>query len=305
MSVDVVVVNWNSGKQIRECINSLEAEVAKGIANVVVVDNGSTDGSEQGLGRDGVRVICAGTNLGFGRACNLGSKEGNAPYILFLNPDAVVYPGTLEYVISYMDGPERSRVGVCGVQLEEVDGHVARSCTRLPTTMSFIAHALGLSRINPAMGFFMADWAHDSDRSVDHVIGAFYLIRRELFERLGGFDERFFVYLEDLDLSKRVKEQGYSIEFISSVKAFHRGGGTSNQVKARRLFYSLRSRILYAFKHLGRTSGLAVMMTTILLEPLLRLVSAAIKRNGVVETISAYRMLYVWLYQWLSKGATD
>ncbi|MDR6714139.1 GT2 family glycosyltransferase [Pseudomonas hunanensis] len=304
MDIDVVIVNWNSGKQIRDCIASLRASIAAGQVRVIVVDNGSTDGSDQGLEQEGVSVLRTGANLGFARACNLGAAEGSSPFVLFLNPDAAVYPGTLDYVLGYMRDPHNAQVGVCGVQLEEESGHVARSCTRLPTTASFLAHAVGLDRIQPRLGFFMAEWAHDNDRTVDHVIGAFYLIRRELFDRLQGFDERFFVYLEDLDLSKRVKDQGYRIEFLTKVKAFHKGGGTSDQVKARRLFYSLRSRILYAFKHLGRASASAVLLATVVPEPILRVGLALLKRKGVGETLQAYRLLFGWLGEWLRTGKT-
>lgn len=304
MDIDVVIVNWNSGTQIRDCIDSLQASIAKGQVQVIVVDNGSTDGSDLGLEQEGVSVLRTGANLGFARACNLGAAQGRSPFVLFLNPDAAVYPDTLDYVLSFMCDSRNASVGVCGVQLEEESGHIARSCTRLPTTGSFLVHALGLDRFVPRLGFFMAEWAHDTDRSVDHVIGAFYLIRRELFDKLAGFDERFFVYLEDLDLSKRVKDEGYSIEFLTKVKAFHKGGGTSDQVKARRLFYSLRSRILYAYKHLGRAFGTLVLLATILPEPFLRVFLAMFKRKGAGETLQAYRLLFSWLCEWFTTGKT-
>lgn len=304
MSIDVVVVNWNSGSQVRECIESIGRELESGLVTLTVVDNGSTDGSDAALETMGARVIRTGSNLGFARACNLGAIEGHSPYILFLNPDAVVYPGSLEYIVSYMDAAEHSRVAVCGVQLEEESGRIARSCTRFPTTFSFIAHALGVTRVFPSLGYFMTEWPHDNDRSIDHIIGAFYFIRREVFDSLGGFDERFFVYLEDLDLSRRVKNLGYSIEFLSGVQAFHKGGGTSDQVKAKRLFYSLRSRILYSFKHLGKLSGFSITIVTLFFEPCLRLAVAAVKGKGLSETLTAYRMLFYWLVQWVTKGTT-
>ncbi|MFG0408007.1 glycosyltransferase family 2 protein [Pseudomonas sp. FYR_11] len=304
MDIDIVIVNWNSGMQIRDCIRSLQANISIAQIRVIVVDNGSTDGSDFGLEQEGVRVLRTGANLGFARACNLGAAEGSAPFILFFNPDAAVFPGTIDYVLSFMREPRNAQVGVCGVQLEEESGHVARSCTRLPTPVSFLAHAVGLDRLMPKLGFFMAEWAHDTDRSVDHVIGAFYLIRRELFDQLEGFDERFFVYLEDLDLSKRVKDQGFSIEFLTEVKAFHKGGGTSDQVKARRLFYSLRSRILYAFKHFDRFSAFLVLLATMVPEPVLRIGMALLKRKGVGETLQAYRMLCGWLCDWFKTGST-
>ena len=116
-------------------------------------------------------------------------------------------------------------------------------------------------------------------RPVDHVIGAFYLIRRPLFEQLGGFDERFFVYLEDLDLSARVHRAGHGIAYLAEAVGLHHGGGTSEQVKPQRLAYALESRIVYAFKHFTTISALAVAIVTLGIEPFPRLLRAIRRRS--------------------------
>lgn len=306
MCVDVVIVNWNAGQQLVECVTSLKEHAGAREVNIIVVDNGSTDGSDREVEGAGVTLIRTGENLGFGRACNLGAAQGNAEFILFLNPDAALYPGTLDYVIDYMSSAQHKGVGVCSVQLQDEHGHIARSCTRFPTTTSLLLHSLGVDRFMPRLGFFMAEWDHSDDRSVDHVIGAFYFVRRKVFAELNGFDERFFVYLEDLDLSKRIKAKGWRIEFLTAFKAFHKGGGTSDQVKARRLFYALRSRILYAYKHLGLLSATLISLSTLCLEPWLRVFLSIAKRSGsgVRETMSAYGMLIKWFAEWLVTGRT-
>ena len=117
----------------------------------------------------------------------------------------------------------------------------------------------------------VTEWRHTSTRQVDHVIGAFYLVRRSLFDSLNGFDERFFVYLEDLDLSLRVHRAGWRCVYYTGAQAFHAGGGTSRQVKAARLFYALRSRLLYGFKHFSPPQAWIVLGVTLLLEPVPRL----------------------------------
>lgn len=304
--VAVVVVNWNAGIQIRDCVNSV-VKHGSDCHEIVVVDNGSTDSSANFVdGISGVKIIRAGDNLGFGKACNLGAHEANSKYLLFLNPDAALYPDTLPKALAYMQAPSNADVGICGVQLLDETGHVSRSCARYATAMGFVSHSLGLDRFFPRMGHFMREWGHGEIRRVDHVIGAFFLVRRELFNELGGFDERFFVYLEDLDFSYRAHLAGWSSVYLAEAQAFHAGGGTSNQVKARRLFYSLRSRLLYAHKHFSWFGTAAVLFSTLFIEPLSRSFWAVARGSwpSLRETWSAYGMLWRWLPQWVFRGAT-
>lgn len=300
--MNIIIVNWNSGGQLKACIDSLPENYP-----VTVVDNDSTDGSQAVVANlHRVSLVQMEQNLGFGKACNLGAQQAQAEYLLFLNPDAAVYPGTLEKTLAYMQDPAHADVGICGVQLVDESGHVSRSCARFPTPWGFAAHAFGLDKIFPSIGHFMVEWAHDGTRDVDHVIGAFFMVRRELFDSLYGFDERFFVYLEDLDFSYRAREAGWRSVYLADVQAFHAGGGTSNQVKAKRLFYSLRSRLLYAFKHFSWSGAILVMLTTLLVEPLSRSALAVAKRSwpSFKETWQGYGMLWRWLPQWLFKGVT-
>ncbi|HEU0045930.1 glycosyltransferase family 2 protein [Sphingomonas sp.] len=283
-AVDVVIVNWNAGDQLATCLQSL-ARFGDGlIRSVVVVDNGSTDGSADfevpGLS---LRIIRAGENLGFGRACNLGAADAAAPLLLFLNPDAAVLPDALSRAVAFMATPEADDIGVLGIQLIDEDGDVHHHSTDRASPRTMFTHAQRAVRFD-----------HLHSREVDHVIGAFYLIRTELFRSLGGFDERFFVYLEDVDLSARVQDAGWRVHYLAEARAFHRGGGTSDQVKAKRLFYALRSRVLYGFKHFSFASAVAVTAATLLAEPGLRLGRAVMRRSmrEVHETLGAYGRLY-------------
>lgn len=305
--IDVIVVNWNSGQQLRQCVDSVQIFSSAINAQIIVIDNGSTDNSADCIeSSPPVTLIRTGANLGFGKACNMGAQSGNSEFLLFLNPDAALYPETLSKAMAFMQSPTNRRAGICGVQLKDESGHVARSCTRFPDALGFVAHTLGLDRFFPRLGHFMAEWAHDQTREVDHVIGAFFLVRRTLFEELGGFDERFFVYLEDLDFSYRAHKAGWKTVYLADAQAFHAGGGTSNQVKARRLFYSLRSRLLYANKHFSSGGAWIVLLATLLLEPLSRTGYALLRGSwtSIKETWSGYAMLYRWLPQWVLRGVT-
>jgi GT2 family glycosyltransferase len=149
----------------------------------------------------------------------------------------------------------------------------------------------------------MTAWDHAENRQVDHVIGAFFLVRRSLFESLGGFDTRFFVYLEDVDFSLRASHAGWSSFYLAEAQAYHKGGGTSEQVKATRLFYALRSRILYGYKHFRWTAATGILLTTLLLEPFVRLGFAIMRgtMTEVRETLQAYCLLWSTFPAWFCR----
>lgn len=303
--LDIIIVNWNAGDQLLACVNSVARYGADLVESTIVVDNNSTDGSlETVKDLSFVTLIHAGKNLGFGKACNLGAAKAKSEYLLFLNPDAELHPNTLSMVLRHMQAPAQVRTGICGVQLLDGVGHVSRSCARFPTAAGFTAHALGLSLIFPHLGHRMAEWDHTRNRQVDQVIGAFFLVRRGLFESLNGFDERFFVYFEEVDFSYRARKTGWASSYLADVQAFHLGGGSSNQVKAHRLFYSLRSRSLYTFKHFSKAAAIWVLLATLLLEPLSRSALTILRGSfsGLKETWAAYGMLWRWLLQWIFKG---
>lgn len=294
--IDIVIVNWNSGGQLVDCVQSVFASGEGVIKNLIVVDNGSTDGSEIAVAdMIGVKLIQAGQNLGFAAACNLGAKAGSAPYVLFLNPDTRVEADSLTKPLEFMEQPVNIKVGICGIQLRDDEGRVSYSCSRFPTITRLLAGALGFDKVPSfhGVGVRMADWDHDSTRSVDQVMGAFFMIRRGLFELLGGFDERFFVYFEEVDLSLRAHKAGWRSMFLADAKAFHAGGGTSRQVKAYRLFYSLRSRILFGFKHFPRWQVWVLIAVTGFIEPVARTLWCFGRGNikDINNTWVAYRML--------------
>jgi GT2 family glycosyltransferase len=298
--LDVVIVNYNSGRQLFECLESVMASPGdeRCVAQIVVVDNASADGSMDGveaLGRK-VRALRSKTNLGFAAACNLGAARGESPFILFLNPDTRIFPDALAAPLEFMSSPEAEGVGICGIQLVNETGQPRRGCGRIPSARNFLYPALGLTTLSPRLfpGVELAEFDHASDRDVDHVMGAFYLVRRELFDALNGFDERFFVYLEDLDFSQRAREAGWRTRFLAGARAFHLGGGASRNVKAARLFYSLRSRIIFSFKHLALGKAIAVLLASAVVELPLRLVRALGRgaRHEGKDTLIGYARLY-------------
>ena len=306
----IVIVNWNSGQYLRRCLESLEVcEGLTRIGRVVVVDNNSHDNSCLNLPMLSVpfRLIQNQANLGFAAACNQGAAICETTYLLFLNPDTVLHANSLQVPLEYLDNPQHSDLGICGIQLTDEAGRVSRTCSRLPTCTSLFAMATRLHSLLPRLFLphFMKEWDHLTTREVEQVIGAFFVVRRDLFEKLHGFDEQFFVYFEEVDFCQRARILGSRTMFLADAQAEHVGGGCSQQIRGRSLFYSLRSRVLYAQKHFNRIQSMLVGFSTFVLEPVIRiatmLVSFKLKNIGPLS----YGFSLLWWNRWIAGGITS
>jgi GT2 family glycosyltransferase len=286
------------------------------VSEIIVVDNASR--AEERVVLDHlrhlskVRVLLNDSNLGFARACNQGAGVSSGQVLLFLNPDTIVTERSIAQPAELITATQGKGIGVIGIQMRDEHGHVSRTSARFPELTSVLLQIVGLDRLLPGLvrGHFMREWHHREDRSVDQVMGAFFMTRRTVFEVLGGFDERFFVYFEEVDYCKRVKEIGLDIFFMSTPFILHTGAGTTNSVKDRRLFYFNRARLRYFRKHFGDSSFLTVLIASLLIEPVTRV--AYLLSRGRPDEIPAvlrgFSMLYRSLPQLLSRhepGTTD
>jgi N-acetylglucosaminyl-diphospho-decaprenol L-rhamnosyltransferase len=302
-SLDIVIVNWNAGALLQPCLDSIASAIREGfeLSRVVVVDNASSDGSATNLRPESIPLftIHNAVNLGFAAACNQGGRGSRASYLLFLNPDTVLASNSLSTAARFMESKRNSQVAVCGLQLVDDQGKIAASCSRFPRPRHFYAHMFGLNHLFPRrfQNSLMQEWDHGDTRAVDIVMGALLLVRREVFEALGGFDERFFVYYEEVDFLYSVQRAGWKSFYLNTAQAYHKGGACSSRSKAMRLFYSLRSRIIYGYKHFGRASATAVALGTLLVEPFSRLAYAAVRGSvqEIGDTFKAYAILWPWL----------
>jgi hypothetical protein len=305
----VVIVNWNAGGLLASCVASIARHDSGAVDAVVVVDNHSSDDSIERLsGVDlrelTLRVVRNSANSGFAAACNQGAHLAATEYLLFLNPDTEIHADSLTAPLGFLQQRGNEKVGVVGIQLLNDAGEVARSCARFPNLARLSAATLGLNRLKllRRAGMAMKEWPHDSTRMVDQVMGAFFLVRRSVFVQLGGFDERFFVYFEDVDFSLRARRLGYSSVYLACAHAFHKGGGSSRQVQAHRLFYSLRSRLIYGFKYFPTVERWGLLLLTLVIEPLTRSGFALLRGSigDLRNTWRGYGMLYRSLPQVLA-----
>ena len=252
--VDAVVVSYNSRHTLRDCVEPLLR--APGV-EVQVVDNASTDGCLETIADLNVNVIETGRNGGFGFGCNTGFAAGDAPYVLFVNPDARIDPGDVAGLVAALD--EDGSAGLVGPRLLDEDGRLVPSQRRYQRVGSTWAQAFFLHRF-----IRRAAWAneiiHEDDvyEQVSHpewVSGACMLARRETLAALGGFDEGFFLYCEDMDLCARLRAAGHTIRYEPSVTVHHAGGQSAPRTS---LFAVLaRSRVRFARQHAGVFSAAA------------------------------------------------
>jgi N-acetylglucosaminyl-diphospho-decaprenol L-rhamnosyltransferase len=297
--LDVVIVNWNTGRYLRDCLDAIAmASRSSYVLNrVVVVDNGSTDDSLDGLDEVSLPLLILrnSTNRGFAAACNQAASEGDGDFILFLNPDTQVSPDALERTMAFMNEPANAAIGICGGKTIGQAGNEEFSCARFPTLWMFVAKMTGLAALFPGRVPRQRVDAGELQGSgvVDQVIGAYFLIRRPLFESLGGFDERFFVYWEDVDLAYRARKAGRPSYYLEEATVYHLGRVSSDQIPGKRLFYSLRGRSEYARKHWPRWQAPLLGVLTLGIELPVRYVRAAgggkgEERLAVREAASRY-----------------
>ncbi len=278
--LDIVIVNWNSGDFLRNCIVSVFAENgADRINKLYIIDNNTTDGSLDNIPiNEKIVIIRNQVNKGFSKACNQGFSLCTAPYILLLNPDTKLFANTLQDCLDFMNTNET--VDVLGCQLLDDEGDICKSCARFPTPLKIFFDASGLSKIAPHIfnpATLMTDWNHTESRYVDQVIGAFMFMRSSVFKTNGYFDERFFVYYEELDFSKRLREAGGKSYFNAGIRAIHSENGTTRSIKGFRLFLYLRSRLQYAKKHFSYPGYALVWLSTFIIEPFSRTILLLVK----------------------------
>jgi GT2 family glycosyltransferase len=270
--ISIVIVSFNTREVLRDCLRAAYLAAGSLRTQVIVVDNASTDGSAEMIEEEfaNVLLIRSKFNLGFGPANNLGFQSVLGRYIVLLNSDAFLTEGSLERSVAHMDATPRAGLG--GGRLIGRDGSWQPSARMFPTVLSDLVVLSGLAARYPRSRFFgRADrtWANPMEAAeVDWVPGAFSIIRTKALHLIGSFDPRFFLYYEEVDLCKRIKDSGYSVWYWPDVVVVHIGGESSRQVRSLQLSRTgaqltlcrMRSMLLYYRKHHGLSAWCAMAM---------------------------------------------
>jgi N-acetylglucosaminyl-diphospho-decaprenol L-rhamnosyltransferase len=231
--VTIAIVSWNTRALLARCLESLAPEAEGGRAEVWVVDNASDDGSAELVAeRFGwARLIASGENLGFGRAINLVARETSSPWIATANADVALRPGALDALLAA--GDRDARAGAIAPRLVLPDGSTQHSVFAFPTITYALLLATAAFRFSAAVGdrrAFPGRWDSERARRVPWAIAAFLLLRREAFEDAGGFDERQWMYAEDLDLGWRLREAGWATRYEPRAHVDHESAASTSQL---------------------------------------------------------------------------
>jgi N-acetylglucosaminyl-diphospho-decaprenol L-rhamnosyltransferase len=276
--VAAVVVNYNAADYLVPCVESLLRE---GVGEVVVVDNASRDGSEEVLARSGlpVRFHPTGANLGYGAGANVGFRLTRSDMVLCCNPDLVVGPGAVKALVHALQSdPGR---GIVGPRLLNTDGSLYPSARTFPALGDAVGHAfLGLvaPRNRWSSRYKMLGWDHSLPAEVDWVSGACFLARRQALEELGGFDESYFMYSEDVDLCWRAGRAGWKVAYEPAAEVTHVQGVSANRHPYRMIAEHHRALLRFAAR---TSSGPRLMLLPVVAAGLgLRLLAAWAQRAG-------------------------
>lgn len=251
MKLSIIIVSWNVCSFLKGCLTSLYAYPPAEDFEVFVVDNASKDGSHT-MVKDSfpeVQLIENKENLGFARANNQGIKKSSGRYVLLLNPDTEVKPGSLESLVEFMDShPE---VGAAGSRYQNPDGSLQISCYPRPTLVREVWRLFHLDKFKQYAGYPVRSWDMETPRPVDTLQGASLILRRQTLDQVGLLDEDFFVYSEEVDLCYRIWKAGWGLYWVPQSQIIH-FGGQSTQQESRKMFLQLyKSKLLYFRKHYG------------------------------------------------------
>ncbi len=257
----VIIVNWNTRERLRQCLRSVFA--SDGLANfeVFVVDNASSDGSAEMAAREfpRARLIANKENLGFAAANNQAIRRSQGANILLLNPDCLISPGALENLLIFIK--EHPKAGVVGGRLTGENGNLQKSVRNFPDFYSQAAILLKLHRLYPDIikKYLADDMDYNQHASVSQVMGAFFAVPRQVIGEVGLLDDRFFLWFEEVDFCKRVKEAGYEVYYTPMAEAVHIGGESFGQLlSAKKQKIWNRSLETYMRKHHGFLAAAAL-----------------------------------------------
>jgi len=256
MKLSVVIICWNDWKVIENCLSSIIKGTREIDFEVIVSDNGSTDGSAEKIRQQFPSVVLQenNANLGFARGNNAGIRRAVGDYVLILNPDTIVHEGSLDRWISFAD--QHPEAGAFGCTVQNPDGTYQESARPFQTPLRMWFEALGLKNLGYFLPGIPAEsyigWKGDSERDIDWQSGCCVMFRRDVLRKLEGFDERFFYQYEEVDLCRRVWDAGHKIRFTPTASITHLGGQSVGRFPVRFAIEVSRNRYRYYYKHYGK-----------------------------------------------------
>lgn len=257
MDLSIIIVNWNVRPLLERCLESIFKETKGLNYEIIVVDNASTDSSVEYLSGEShllksmtLKKIFNKTNLGFAKANNQALKIAEGEFILFLNPDTEILEQGIIKALKFMR--ENKDCGIMGCQLIDANDKIQSSVRNFPNFLAQILIFLKLHhffpKLLPLKKYFLSDFDYDKEQEVEQVMGAFLMTRRKIIDAIGGFDENFFLWFEEVDFCKRVKEAGWRVIYNPNIKIRHYGAQSFRQVLSYQKQKNYNQSSIYFFK---------------------------------------------------------
>jgi len=268
IDVSIVIVNWNTKDMLANCIDSINKETTSIQIEIIVVDNNSSDGSQEVVRKKyhDVVLIANTENLGFSKANNIGIKRARGKYICLLNSDTIILEHAIDQMYAFME--ENVRTGILGPAILNEDLSTRQTCRIFPTLHTELNWALRLDKIFPGLKFFSLDlmvyFKHDKTSAVDVVPGSCMFIKKEAIDAAGMLDELFFFYAEDVDICKRFKNKGWEVIYFPQARVIHFGGISTAKAPLRFARQLLIANIQYWRKHYALPKVIGYLMIKLL-----------------------------------------
>lgn len=272
--VSLIIVSWNARRHLVNCLRSVQYGLKRFSGEVIVVDNQSSDGSPEAAQEayPSALLIRNERNLGFAKANNIGIERAGGRYLALVNSDVIILPECLDRLIEFMDA--HPQVGLAGPQVLNTDSTLQASHWDFPTVGNSLRRTLAVDtlwrKLTRAERQKELLDAEPTARPVDVLSGCFLLIRREAFAQVGGLDEGYFMYGEDMDLCRRYHQAGWGVEYYTGARAIHAGGASSANAPVRFFLEMQKANLRYWTKHHG-LAGRAFYLANTLVHHLLRL----------------------------------
>lgn len=257
MDLSVVIVNWNTQALLSDCLHSVRKGLGGLNAEIIVVDNASSDGSAEMVRSEfpAVELVESKKNLGFAGGNNIALERAKGRYVLLLNTDTLVHGSVLPDAIAWMD--HHPEVGVMGPRVLNSDGSVQASCSAFPSLPFLAMQTLGLTRFARWDAYRMTGWDRSTERHVDVISGAAMFVRASAMREVGLLDEAFFFYGEETDWCRRFARAGWDIFFVPIKEITHFGNGSAARLNHRRDVMMTEGTTRLHLKHGGLTAGIA------------------------------------------------
>jgi len=307
-SISAIIVSWNTREYLWNCLNSIRKTNMSCVKEIIVVDNASKDGSPEMVMKEfpEVTLLRSEKNLGFARANNIAIQLAKGNILALVNSDVVVHPGCFEKLAAFLY--QHDNVGLIGPRVLGGDGKLQRSCRRLPNVWNTLCRTFALDRIFPFWsvfsGFEIPHSKYDRVMEVEVLSGCFCVARKKAVDEVGGLDERYFFYAEDIDWCKRFREAGWKLMFIPEASATHFGGGSTSNAPLHFSIEILRATLKYWRKHHGIIGQVICYLFTIVhhgLRLMLRSMRTILGLCGSFDSKKKLHEDYVCL-RWLLTG---